>query len=208
MKTVLQELSILPGVVGSCVVMGDGRVLAFSLPVFFTEGMAVESGSKMRRMMQMAAVKGLSPQIMSIRYDKYTVLALPINDEAILLTLCGSGNDTSLIATTCVVLQPDLEKKLNAALEEKKQDQTGGAKPEAPAESNEEIEKALALIKKSLFETIGPVADMVYAECVQRWTENANADMGRMFELLACISQEIDSSELFAEFKGKIVSLL
>jgi predicted regulator of Ras-like GTPase activity (Roadblock/LC7/MglB family) len=208
MKTVLQELTILPGVVGSCVVMGDGRVLAFSLPVFFTEGMAVESGSKMRRMMQMAAVKGLSPQIMSIRYDKYTVLALPINDEAILLTLCGSGNDTSLIATTCVVLQPDLEKKLNAALEEKKQDQTGGAKPEAPAESNEEIEKALALIKKSLFETIGPVADMVYAECVQRWTENANADMGRMFELLACISQEIDSSELFTEFKGKIVSLL
>jgi predicted regulator of Ras-like GTPase activity (Roadblock/LC7/MglB family) len=208
MKTVLQELTILPGVVGSCVVMGDGRVLAFSLPVFFTEGMAVESGSKMRRMMQMAAVKGLSPQIMSIRYDKYTVLALPINDEAILLTLCGSGNDTSLIATTCVVLQPDLEKKLNAALEGKKQDQTGGAKPEAPAESNEEIEKALALIKKSLFETIGPVADMVYAECVQRWTENANADMGRMFELLACISQEIDSSELFTEFKGKIVSLL
>ncbi len=87
MKTVLQELSMLPGVIGSCISVDNTDILASSLPDFFSDTMATDASSNIKRMMQMAKVKGLAPATMSIRYDKFTILAIPVDDKSLLLIL-------------------------------------------------------------------------------------------------------------------------
>ncbi len=207
MKTVLQELAILPGVIGSCICLDSTTILASSLPASFSNTMATDANSNIKRMMQMAKVKGLSPQTMSIRYDKFTILAIPVDENSTLLVICEPGSNTSLVATTASMLGPEIEKKLSQPREKE-------TAPPQTAKSTEQeyvdskTTEALEQIKTALFDTVGPVADMVYEDCLLQWTENKPADMARIFEFLACISKEIDNDELFGEFKNKIASLL
>ncbi len=209
MKTVLQELAVLPGVIGSCIVVNNVDILAPSLPDFFNDTMARDASSNIKRMMQMASVKGLTPKTMSIRYDRFTILTVPVNETSVLLVLCETGSNTALVATTAAMLGPELDRAFASGGTQTKQSApVEEALPEKPKEVTEETNKALAQIKEALFATVGPVADMVYEDCRQRWSEKGEEDITRIFELLACISQEIDNSDLFAEFKSKISSLL
>jgi predicted regulator of Ras-like GTPase activity (Roadblock/LC7/MglB family) len=213
MKTVLQELTILPGVIGSCIVVNNADVLTSSLPDFFDENMAKEASNNISRMMQMAAVKGLAPKNMSIRYDRFIILTIPINEKSVLLVLCETGSNTALVATTAGMLSPELSRKLTSDTPTEQSTPatataTAKVSPAQQKETTKATNDALAQIKEALFSTVGPVADMVYEDCRQRWSEKGDEDIARIFELLACISQEIDNSDLFAEFKGKISSLL
>jgi predicted regulator of Ras-like GTPase activity (Roadblock/LC7/MglB family) len=207
MKTVLQELAILPGVIGSCISIENTDILASSLPEFFSNTMATDANSNIKRMMQMAKLKGLAPQTMSIRYDKFTILAIPVNEESTLLVLCEPQSNTSLITTTASILIPEIKKKLH--LPQKKKGTAPKTDNSEEAEYiNSKTTDALEQIKTALFETVGPAADMVYEDCLLDWTENKPADIGRISELIACISREIDNDELFSEFKSRISSLL
>lgn len=156
----------------------------------------------------MAEVKGLEPQTMFIRYDKFDIIAMPIGTDAILLILCEPGCNTALISTTACMLGPEIKKSLS-----NKQANVKSQVSETPKNSNQtyinkQTSHALKDIKDALFDTVGPVADMVYDECLERWTANNPPDINRIFELIGCISGEIDNPELFDEFKGKINSLL
>ncbi len=208
MKTVLQELAVLPGVIGSCIVVNNVDILAPSLPDFFDDTMARDASNNIKRMMQMAAVKGLTPKTMSIRYDRFTILTIPVNSNSVLLVLCETGSNTALVTTTATMLGPELDRTLGSGPQTEQSAPVAEALPKQPKEITEETSKALAQLKEALFATVGPVADMVYEDCRQRWSEKGEEDIARIFELLACISQEIDNSDLFAEFKGKISSLL
>jgi predicted regulator of Ras-like GTPase activity (Roadblock/LC7/MglB family) len=207
MKTVLQELAILPGVIGSCISCDNTDVLASSLPAFFSNAMATDANSNIKRMMQMARVKDLSPQTMCIRYDKFTILAIPVDKSYTLLVLCEPSSNTSLVATTASMLGPEIKKKL-------RQPQKKEKTPPETANTDEQdyiyakTTEALKQIKTALFDTVGPVADIVYDDCFIRWTEDNPADVRRIFELLGHISKEIDNDELFDEFKQRVSSLL
>ncbi|MBN4068606.1 hypothetical protein JYU06_03675 [Desulfotalea psychrophila] len=181
-----------------------------SMPDYFTDSMVIEASNNLGRMMQMAAVKGLDPQSMSIRYDTFTVIAIPVDSEANLLILCEPGCNTSLMSTTANMLGPEIKKALEQASEsDTKVSTSTPAKEEA--EHNlftQKTSQALISIKQALFDTVGPIADIVYNECVDRWTANHPPNVSRIFELVGCISTEIDNPELFAEFKEKISALL
>ncbi len=208
MKTVLQELAVLPGVIGSCIVVNNVDILAPSLPDFFDDTMAKDASNNIKRMMQMAEVKGLTPKTMSVRYDRFTILTIPVNSHSVLLVLCETGSNTALVATTATMLGPELDRTLSHGTQTEQSAPVAEALPKQPKAISEETSKALAQIREALFATVGPVADMVYEDCRQRWSEKGEEDIARIFELLACISQEIDNSDLFAEFKRKISSLL
>ncbi len=206
MNTVLHELSMLPGVIGSCI-NSNNNILASNLPASFSKSMTMDAANNTRRMIQMAKVKGLAPANMSIRYDKFTVLAVPVDDISLLLVLCGRESNISLVATTASMLTPEIEKKLSQPQHEEV-DTPEPLTLEKPEYINSKTSKALKEIKTALFETVGPIADMIYKDCYLSWTKNNPADIGRIFELLSCISKELDNDVFFAEFKDKIISLL
>jgi len=213
MNTISKEFAILPGVIGSCLSVRDKGMLFSNLPDSFTESMGEETASNIGRMTQMAELNGLKPQTTSILYDKFNIFAMPVESGAILLVLCEPESNTSLIATTANMLAPEIAKLVSQS---PKPANKPVPKPEPkPAEKiqkpQEQISyqttQALSHIKRALFDTIGPVADVVYEDCLERWTANNPQDVSRLFKLVACISREIDNPALFQEFKEKITPL-
>ncbi len=210
MNTIFKEFDILPGVLGSCISVRDNGILFSNLPESFTEKMVNETSNNLGRMMQMAEVKGLDPQTMSIRYDKFEIIAMPLDNNATLLVLCEPGSNTSLIGTTAYMLRPELEKSIKEPIPQK--EDIVRVATIAPSNDQEYINKetstALDTIKKALYDTVGPIAEMVYDDCVEQWTKHNPPNVSRIFELIGCISTEIDNADLFDEFKKKISTLL
>lgn len=211
MNTISKEFSMLPGFIGACISIRGQAPLFSSLPNTYTDAMIEESATSIGRMMQMAAVKGLSPQTMSIRYNKFDIIGMPLENDALLLILCESGSNTSLVATTACMLGPEFEKMIIQAAQPKKQGVlTTEQTPPAPPTNtiSPKTSQALEEIKQALYDTVGPIADMVFSDCLKLWTMNSPADISRIFEFIGLISTEIDNPELFDEFKEKISSLL
>lgn len=209
MKTILHELTILPGVMGACIIMKETGVVESNMPAIFTEAMAKEAGANMSRMMQMAKIKGLAPQTLSIAYNLYSILVLNVGDCGQLIILCEHGINTSLAATTGLMLTPEFEKICTQRVQKQEiTPQITQVQKDEEAYINSRTTKALEQIRDALFETIGPVADMIYEECIERWTAENPPDIARIFELIGCLSGEIDNQDLFSEFKEKITSLL
>ncbi len=212
MNTISQEFAILPGVMGSCVSGRNNGIFFSSMPVFFTEKMVEEASNNIGRMMQMAKVKGLDPQAMSILYDKFIIIAMPIDSSTTLLILCEPGCNTSLVSTTATMLAPEIKNSLDndsgSAPESTDETLTPENNTEQDRQLAQQTDQALRKIKEALFDTIGPVADMVYDECIERWTSDNSPNISRIFELIGCISIEIDDPSLFEEFKEKITDLL
>ena len=211
MNTILKEILSLPGVAGSCVMDKDQGIQCSDLPNLFTKAMAREVEGNVRRMVQMAEMKGVEPQTISISFGTYIILALSISKTSLLLILCKPGCNTSLVTTTAYMLAPELVKiqnKTTITIEYSPTDETPEAAEPPSGQVSLETTQALEHIKQSLFETVGPVAEMVFDDCVGQWTETYQADISRIVELVDYISTEINSQELVNEFKEKISSIL
>lgn len=204
MTSIIHELLTLPGVLGSCVVDKDKQVLLANLPHGFDETMATEVASNVNRIIQMAGMKGMQPQTISIHYNKFILLTLAIDDSAFLVIQCKPGCNTPLITTTASMLAPEISKGL-ANAEIKPEHTAAAAAPQGTKEAmTPETIQALESIKQSLFATVGPIADMLFDDCVERWTESNQGNLSRIFELAGYISSELDNPEMFQEFKEKI----
>ena len=211
MNTILKEILSLPEVVGSCVIDKDLGMQLSELPAFFSEAMAMEANRHIGRMMQMAEIKGLEPQTISISFGKFLIIALSISKSFLFLILCKPGCNTSLVTTTAYMLAPELKKILDQniiTIEYSPTDDIPEATESSLRQVSPETTQALEQIKQSLFETVGPVAEMVFDDCIEQWTEITPPDISGLSELVDYISREINSPELDKEFKKRISSIL
>ncbi|MCK5098981.1 MAG: hypothetical protein KAR45_12820 [Desulfobacteraceae bacterium] len=211
MDTILKEILSLPEVVGTCVIDKDLGIQMSALPDFFTEAMAMEANRHVGRMIQMAEMKGMGPQVISISFDKFMIIALSISKSFLLLILCNLGCNTSLVTTTANMLAPELKKILEhniITIEYSPTDSTSKATEASLEQASRETAQTLEHIKQSLFETVGPVAEMVFGDCIEQWTETNPADISRISELVDHISMELNNPELAKEFNKKITPIL
>ena len=211
MNAILKEIVLLPEVVGSCVIDKDLGIQLSDLPDFFTDDMAIEVNKHVGRMIQMAEMKGMEPQTISISYGEFIILALSISKTFLLLVLCKPACNTSLVTTTAYMLAPELVKILDQTMitiEYSPTDDISEPTESSPGQVSLETTQALEHIKQSLLETVGPVAGMVFDDCIKQWTETDPADISRISELIDNISMAINSPELDKEFKKKILSIL
>ncbi len=206
MNTLFNEFNVLPGVLGSCISARDTGILFSNLPDTFTDEMVIEAGNNLGRMMQMAEVKGLDPQSLSIRYDRFDILAVPVVDNScILLIFCEPGSNTSLVATTAQMLRSELE---HFARNPPRQEVAAPPSDKENEYISRKTAQALDTIKGALFKTVGPLADVVYTDCFERWAAKSTVDISEISELIICISTEMNSTELVEEFKDRISDLL
>lgn len=207
MLPIINEILSLPGVLGFCVIDTEHGVQVENLPQGFTPSMADEVNNNVGRMRQMAKLKGLTPQTVVINYNKFIILTLP-QPTSSMLVICKPGCNTSLVTTTVSMLMPELQQGLTKTVATPSVPEKNTSTPTDANATNSELspetQQALDSIKKALFETVGPIADMVFDDCVEQWTATTPGNLSRIIELVGLVSSELDNPELFQEFKTKI----
>ena len=113
MRKLLQEISVIPGVTGSCIFDKKEGPLCSDLHPSLSKDRLQVVGIHLVRLMQMGTMAGLSITSSHFRFDKYTVIGIPLDIDAVLLTVCDAQANCSLVATSAVMLAADMREELD-----------------------------------------------------------------------------------------------
>jgi hypothetical protein len=204
MRKLLQEISVIPGVTGSCIFDKKEGPLCKLLQQELGEEDLETVGIHLVRLVQMGAVAGLDIHTSHFRFDRYTLIGIPLDQETILVTICDAQANCSLVSTTASMLARDMRSDL-----EHGEPAESGAESDQTAEEDEtflhllydEIEQALAA-------AMGPVAALVMGDCLDRWRQAGPAIPGRVSELISMLEGEIGNPDLARAFTERVEKLL
>lgn len=212
MRKLLNEISIIPGVSGSCIFdKADGALCAdfdADLPKDLTENVGIH----FVRLMQMGTMNKLNIQSAHFRFDRYSVVGMPLHTGAILLTICDSQANCSLVATTAAMLVEDMRDELEKPLDSQQAGPLHDAaqvRPEedSPADVGKEVESYFEEIENALAKAIGPVAGMIMSDYINKWKQSGSPSTARLPELVTMLVEEVGDAGLVKEFKAQIKHL-
>ena len=209
MRKLLQEIAVIPGVTGSCIFDKKEGPLCKDLHQDLSEQNVQTVGIHLVRLLQMGSMAGLAISSSHFRFDRYTVIGIPLDSDSILMTICDAQANCSLVATTAAMLAADMRDDLKRDLSSTtttEPDQEEGAGNEE--EDDTFIHVLLDEIEQALAGAIGPVASVVIQDYLARWQQAGPGTSARVPELADMLLQEIGNPELARKFSEKIKSIL
>ncbi|BCO08463.1 hypothetical protein GF1_08390 [Desulfolithobacter dissulfuricans] len=211
MRKLLKEISVIPGVTGSCIFDKSEGPLCEELHPSLSADLSETVGTYLVRLFQMGGMIGLDTRSVYFRFDKYTVLGMPLDTGAVLLTICESQANCSLVATTAAMLVADMRDELNAPVyppEEEVLEEVEAVAIEEDDGDDAELEPLFKEMEQALAAAIGPVAGVVMQDYIQRWKESGPAVPARISELAKMLVEEIGDEHLAREFTSHIHTIL
>jgi len=112
MKDVLDEITMLPGVIGSCLFNKKYGQLCPGLPSSFSKDTVENIFNRVTRLFDMGEIVEMDFQTLTLWYDAFILLATFVEKETLLLTVCQSWTNLSLLSTTISVMTRELKKEL------------------------------------------------------------------------------------------------
>lgn len=208
MKKLLQEISVIPGVAGSCIFDKKEGPLCKDLHPTLSEELIQTVGIHLVRLIQMGRMADLAIQSSHFRFDKYTVVGMPLDTGAVLLTICEAQANCSLVATTAAMLVADMREELVRGV--------------PVADDGDDIEEVMIVdenddadmqplydkIEQILAGAIGPVAGVIMQDYLHKWKQSGPIIPARLAELAKMLEEEIGDSELAKDFSEKIKTVL
>lgn len=213
MRKLLQEISVIPGVTGSCIFDKTAGALCSEfkaeLPVDLTQNVGIH----FVRLVQMGSMNKLNIKSANFRFDRYSVVGLPLDTGAILMVICESDANCSLVATTAAMLAEDMREELSWSSTEptrRREDRRAGDRPAGAVkqEIGASLKPRLVEIEEALAGAIGPVAAMIMTDYINKWSRNGPAEASRLGELITMLVEEIGDDALAKEFSSGVSHLL
>lgn len=211
MRRLLKEISVIPGVTASCIYDKHEGVLCNELSTDLPKNLTGQVGIHFVRLVQMGGMNRLQIKAAHFRFDRYSVVGLPLERGAVLLAVCDSQANCSLVTTTAAMLVEDMRDELEKP-SSPHENRTGDPRPAsgdlAASGIGDELRPLLREIEETLATAIGPVALLVLADYLNRWRENGPAAPARLPELIEMLVNEIEDKGLAREFKGRLSHFL
>ena len=208
MKKLIDEIAVIPGVTGSCIFdRKSGPVCTDSTATLATD-LLQTVGGYLVNMLKMGKGSGLDIASSHFRFDSCTVVGLPLDGETILLTVCDTQANCSLVATMAAMLAADMREDLQG--EAGKVLAPKSLQPEPEAENVESLQadsymqSYLEQFEDALASAIGPVAGMVIEDHITKWRQGGPAVPTRLNELTEMLVGEIDAPPLVEEFRNRV----
>ncbi len=208
MRKLLQEIAVIPGVTGTCIFNKKEGPRCQDLHQDLSEQNVQTVGIHLVRLLQMGSMAGLAISSSLFRFDRYTVIGIPLDADSILMTICDVQANCSLVATTAAMLATDLRDELKRDLSTPTHTEYDQEDAGSEQEDDTFIQVLLDEVEHALAGAIGPVAAVVMQDYLTRWRQAGPGTSARVPELATMLMQEIGNPELAQKFSQKIKSIL
>ena len=224
MDSLLQEITMLPGVLGCFVYTGEQQIAGSKMPPIFKENSIKTIGGLLFRTIQMGSMAQLGFSSIDIKFNESLLIIKPMSKGALLVIVCEPNANKSLINMTMGMLVVDIEASMAKGIIAPSAPQTPvtpqpAASPQAsPPPSQEppkeaEIDANLApileQIKDAVAMAIGPIAAPVMKDSIELWAQQGATSKENLPALAELLCKEINDDELeeefMAEFKKVVV---
>jgi len=112
MKDVLDEITMLPGVLGSCLFNKKYSQLCSGLPSSFSNDTVENIFNRVTRLLDMGDIVEMDFQTLTLWYDAFVLVVTLVEKETLLLTVCQSWTNLSLVSTTISMMIKEIKKEL------------------------------------------------------------------------------------------------
>ncbi len=216
MRKLLGEIAVIPGVTGSCIFDKNAGVLCTDLQTELPKDMTESVCMHFVRLLQMGRMNKLNIRSVHFRFDRYAVIGMSLDTEVVLLTICGADANCSLVATTVAMLADDMRDELfekfpppsNPAMTVTGKEDIASPGPDDERSGAEAMPLLLEEIKHALAAAIGPLADMIMGDYLDKWRQNGPSSPDRLPGLVTMLIGEIKDPKLAEDFKSRIQHLL
>ncbi|HZY05749.1 MAG TPA: hypothetical protein VFF02_19840 [Anaeromyxobacteraceae bacterium] len=199
MMEILQQLTAIPGVVGSLACDPRGEILALEFPSVFEE-------STLKRVAALLADDaGALPSIvrpdgtLELRYTGGRAIVRRFPTGTLLL-VCTSAINPQLLALSLTQCWRRLERfgVRPAAV----------PPPPSPVAWGPDLEAVRERLLQALLRRIGPIGDMVFAQGWDAWIASGPPSPARLENLVAALAREIDEGEARARFQAEATAII
>jgi len=217
MRKLLGEISVIPGVTGSCIYGKTAGVLCTDLQTELPKELTESICMHFVRLLQMGRMNKLNIKSAHFRFDRYAVIGMSLDQEVVLLTICEADANCSLVATTAAMLADDMREELFEKLHPSsapemtsagQEDLAGPPVTDDERSGAEAMSRLLEEVERALAAAVGPLAGMVMEGCLDKWRRSGPSAPGRLPGLIAMLIREIKDPKLAEDFKSRIQHLL
>ena len=210
MDSLLQEINMLPGVLGCFVYNNKQQIAGKKMPPIFKDNAISSIGNLLVRTIQMGNMAELNFTDIELKYNESMIMVSPLAGGALLIIICEPTTNKSLITMTTGMLAKDLEANLRGAPQAVQQppvqatapQQTTPQPPQPPveAEIGAELAPVLEQIKDALALAIGPIAAPVMKDSIETWAQQNEPSIANIPALAKILCEEINDDDLEKEF--------
>lgn len=115
MNNLLKEISVLPGVRATCIFDRQDGVVCADFDASFAKDQTEEVARHYVRLVRMAGMNSLRIKSTHFRFDRFSVIFFPLEKELVLLAVCDSQANCSLVAATAAMLMEELQLELDGS---------------------------------------------------------------------------------------------
>jgi hypothetical protein len=214
MNSLLQEINMLPGVLGCFVYNSKQQIAGKKMPPIFKDNTMQSIGNLLARTIQMGGMAELKFTNLELKYNESTILVTPLTGGALLLIICEPTTNKSLVEMTIGMLSKDIEAALLGApqstqppLTETAQAATQAPPQTAEAEIGADLAPVLEQIKDALAMAIGPIASPVMKDSIDIWAQQNEPSINNIPALAELLCKEIDDEDLEGEFMAELKTI-
>ena len=208
MINLIDELKVVPGVVGACIVSAEKGLLATNLPAIFKPERLAVVGQHLLKLSHSG--QSCFPDLtdMTLNYDESVVVARELVDGTVLFAICDPSFNYNLLTMSFNLLQEEFKEGNHS-----QEPAAGSAATEEPTvpsggDISAALQDLLDEMKGLLGKILGPMAGFVFDDVVETWQGQGAADFSRIEDLIGSINQEIDDPEKVDNYRRLIAPLL
>ncbi|MFH7319521.1 hypothetical protein ACHHRT_02790 [Desulfurivibrio sp. D14AmB] len=212
MEALLQEITMLPGVRGAFFSMAEPSLLFSEMPADYSPEAMKQLEASLERIFRMNEPCKLSVNSVEMLFDDTLLLAKQAGPGSTLVIMAEPDTNFALLNMTSAMLIGELR---NSA-EKIRQNPAAAQQVKAQmrkldyeeAKEEEPLKSALPILQESLARAIGPIADMVIRETVEKWLATGELAKSRFPELVEALCREIDDPPMEQEFRTNVAKVL
>lgn len=233
MEELLQEVKILPSVIGTFVYAEKNDTVYPDLPKLFQGKDLNQIGRSLTKVFKLNEKTKHSVNTMELLYNETLILVKQIDPDSCLVVICEPAANIPLVTMTTSMLVNDLKAAVTKAISSPPAQppkpaaapKTAPAKAAAPPPPPKKaaapkvvdvdqlmnegpLAETFKHFQNALARAIGPIGKMVMKEVVENWAKSGECSVARFNELTDMLCEEIGNTNLEAEFRSEMKSFL
>jgi len=205
----IDELKVIPGVIGACIVNSQEGLKVTNLPTIFKPERLNLVGKHLSKLYSAGRMSFDDLTDITLNYDESVVVARELEKDTLIFAICDPTFNHNLLSMSFNLLQEefklgDFSTATTPAIEKK----SAASPPPSQKIVSGALQDLLTEMKESLGKILGPMAGFVFDEVAEEWVEQGDPDFSRIEELIEQLNQEIADQDKIDSYRQIISSAL
>ncbi len=204
MTNLIDELKAIPGVIGACIVNANEGIKATNLPTIFKPERLVLVGNHLLELYAAGQLSFKDLTDITLNFEESVVVARVLDKSIVIFVICEPTFNNNLLNMSLNLLQDEFKGR-NLT-------ESAPVKVKSVVVTQDEVdpklEELFAKMEKSLGKILGPMAEFIFTEILEKWKAEGVIDFSRITELTNLINQEIVDLDKIDHYRGLISEAL